>query len=72
MKHVIRLIDAHSEDEGVLVDLDYFFQSERPVLLDLRIHYISNGTVGPLIDVEPLIKLQFAGYLLKFLETNKE
>lgn len=70
MKNIIRLIDLHSEDEGTLIDMEYT-DDEGIKLVDLRTHVISKGTVGQLIEVDPLIKIAFASYLIKFLEHNK-
>jgi len=75
MKNTIRFIDVDPENptSGALVDMDYFLdENSQHKILDLRIHSILDGTVGELADVDPIMKLAFAGYFLKFLESNKQ
>jgi hypothetical protein len=74
MKNTIRFIDVDPEDpnSGTLVDMDYTIEEDSHKILDLRIHSIIDGTVGELAEVDPIVKLAFAGYFLKFLESNKQ
>ena len=74
MKHTIRFIDVHPDNpqSGSLVDMDYSIEDSQHKILDLRIHSILDGTIGQSVEVEPIMKLAFAGFLLKFLESNKE
>lgn len=74
MKHTIRFIDVHPDNpqSGALVDMDYSIENSQHKILDLRIYSILDGTVGQLTEIEPIMKLAFAGFLLKALESNKE
>lgn len=74
MKQLIRFIDLRTEDEGVLVDMEYVEENGEFKVLDLnslKFYNILNGTVGELVEVGIVIKLAFAAYLIKALENNK-
>ena len=74
MKQLIRFIDLRTEDEGVLVDMEYVEENGEFKVLDLsslKCYNILKGTVGELVEVGIVIKLAFAAYLIKALENNK-
>jgi len=65
----IRFIDQVSpSNDGTLIDMIYDIIDNKVRFIDLKCHLIIDGIVGSPVNIDAVVKLTFAGYLIQILE----
>ena len=72
--NIFRMVDMHEEEpgNGILVDMIYENADGIEKVVDVKIYEIINSIVtGIVTQVSPIIKVAFAGNMLKLLEIER-
>ena len=72
--NIFRMVDMHEEEtgNGILVDMIYEIVDGIEKVIDVKIYEIINSIVTGIVpQVSPILKVAFAGNMLKLLEIER-